>query len=65
MEVTRDICCKGCGEKGQAVWEERSWHPDVQLRPVPVRVTGRFSISQQGLDKVIACQRCQQIFLSG
>jgi len=61
MEITREIRCRGCGETGQAVWETRAWHPDVQIRPVPLRVTGRFAICQQGPDKVIACLRCQQL----
>ncbi len=65
MEITRDIGCKACGEKGQAVWEERSWHPDVQIARIPLRITGRFVIVVQGADKLIACLRCQQILPSG
>lgn len=64
MEVTRAIRCRGCGETGQAVWEERSWHPDFQIHPIPIRVTGRFAITHRGADKVIACLRCQQLLPS-
>ncbi len=64
MEVTRTISCRGCGQTGQAVWEERSWHPDVQIRPIPIRVMGHFVIAQQGPDKVIGCLRCQQLLTS-
>jgi hypothetical protein len=65
MEITRDISCRGCGEKGQAVWDEQSWHPDVQIQRIPLRVTGRFALLAKGADKVIACLRCQQILPPG
>ncbi len=61
MEITRQIRCQGCGETGQAVWDERAWHPDVQPERVPLRVTGPFSICVHGPSQVIACGRCQQI----
>ena len=61
MEVTHDIRCRGCGETGKAVWDEQSWHPDIRIQPIPIRVMGWFEIIQQGKDKAIACRRCQQI----
>jgi hypothetical protein len=65
MEVTRDICCKGCGETGQAVWAVTQWHPGVMPERTPVRVSGRFSICTHGKGKAIACGRCQQIHNHG
>ncbi len=65
MEVVRDISCKGCGETGQVVWNVTQWHPDVQARQIPLRVTGRFSICGHGPGKAVACDRCQQIHNPG